>query len=289
MCWSSFSRDRTSISAPSRGLIFIRSCSALRRDKSSGQQRTGSCSHGFISRCNSIILGVDGYRPNQMFRNECVLHVVGVVGVNVSFPSSCLPSSGRWRDLSQQTSVRWNSHRNANSCKQLFMLFLLWHWALSSCTFMSKTMLTLSEHLCVWPCFFVGKLRAAGSVTRWRPSLLKWTLWLISASSCGRGWGRKKSKVRANSRLQLNSVRLTYLYRRLPPDPRPRLDFVRETRPGTSPGFKGGAWHPVPSHSLTKGCCPLLPRKHESHQVYYLFLSTVMDIFSVLLFTFPLQ
>lgn len=60
MCWSSFSRDRTSISAPSRGLIFIRSCSALRRDKSSGQQRTGSCSHGFISRCNSIILGVDG-------------------------------------------------------------------------------------------------------------------------------------------------------------------------------------------------------------------------------------
>lgn len=154
MCWSSFSRDRTSISAPSRGLIFIRSCSALRRDKSSGQQRTGSCSHGFISRCNSIILGVDGYRPNQMFRNECVLHVVGVVGVNVSFPSSCLPSSGRWRDLSQQTSVRWNSHRNANSCKQLFMLFLLWHWALSSCTFMSKTMLTLSEHLCVWPCFF---------------------------------------------------------------------------------------------------------------------------------------
>lgn len=165
----------------------------------------------------------------------------------------------------------------------------LWHWVLSSCTFMSKTMLTLSEHLCVWPCFFVGKLRAAGSVTRWRPSLLKWTLWLISASSCGRGWGRKKSKVRANSRLQLNSVRLTYLYRRLPPDPRPRLDFVRETRPGTSPGFKGGAWHPVPSHPLTKGCCPLLPRKHESHQVYYLFPLTVMDIFSVLLFTFPLQ
>lgn len=95
MCWSSFSRDRTSISAPSRGLIFIRSCSALRRDKSSGQQRTGSCSHGFISRCNSIILGVDGYRPIQMFRNECVLHVVGVVGVNVSFPSFSLPSSGR--------------------------------------------------------------------------------------------------------------------------------------------------------------------------------------------------
>lgn len=30
----------------------------------------------------------------------------------------------------------------------------LWHWVLSSCTFMSKTMLTLSEHLCVWPCFF---------------------------------------------------------------------------------------------------------------------------------------
>lgn len=47
--------------------------------------------------------------------------------------------------------------------------------------------------------FIVEKWRPFGSARQSRCSLLKRTLWLISVSIWGRGWGRKKSKVRANN------------------------------------------------------------------------------------------